>query len=121
MLAFVGCPTNPISIIFSIFESESLNSTFNFVALKRLFLFPLNPIAFPPESLIALTISVFISLAKTSSTTFTVSESVTRKPSTNLEVIFLVFNFLISEKSLLMSCTIYFSICSAESLSYTLC
>ena len=64
-------------------ESESLTSTFSFVAVKRLFLLPLKPIAFPPESLIALTISPLISFPNTSSTTFTVSISVTLKPSIN--------------------------------------
>ena len=93
IFTFVGCPTNPISTSFSIFESESLTSIFNFDALNKVFLLPLSPIAFPPDSLIDLTISALISFARTSSTTFTVSLSVTLNPSMNFELIFLFFNF----------------------------
>ena len=39
VLTFVGCPTKPISTIFSIFESESLTSSFNFDALNEVFYF----------------------------------------------------------------------------------
>ena len=85
IFTFVGLPTKPISTIFSIFESVSLTSSFNLVALNKLFLFPLRPIALPPESLIDFTMSLLISLANTSSTIFTVSLSVTLKPSTNCD------------------------------------
>ena len=65
------------------FESESLISSFSFDALNKVFLLPLSPIAFPPESLIDLTISALISLANTSSTILTVSLSVTLNPLIN--------------------------------------
>ena len=73
LLSFVGSPTKPISIIFSIFESLSFTSTFSLDASISLSTFPEIPIAFPPEEEIDFTISELISLESTSSTIFIVS------------------------------------------------
>ena len=61
LLSFFGSPTNPISTIFSILESLSFNSIFNFAASIKLLTFPEIPIAFPPEVEIDFTISELIS------------------------------------------------------------
>ena len=89
----VGLPTKPKSNNFSIFESLSSLIISSFSALINPSLCPVSPLAFPPVALISLTIFVFISLAKTSSTTLTVSLSVTLNPSIKSLLIFFSLTF----------------------------